>query len=203
MAGRTRVDGVELRFWLGVVGLFVVLALLSLWLWAVVPALALRGHSVVVTSGSMGPVIRAGDVLILQPHDGRQLAPGAVITFRQAEGRLVTHRIVGVNADGTYQTRGDANAVVDSGAVPGDRIVGRAMILVPMIGLPRVWLTDGRLSGVAVWLATVGLAAWTARYAVLRRFDPWNADLRPPSRSGTAQSWSVGLWELDGHSAQT
>jgi signal peptidase I len=212
MRRRTKVDGIELRFWLGLIALFVVISVVYLWLWVVMPAALMRGHAVVVTSGSMGPVIRTGDVLVLAPHDGAPLAPGAVVTFRDPSGRgLITHRIVRVNDDGTYRTRGDANASVDAAALRPERIVGNARVLVPLIGLPRAWMTAGDTLPALAWLASLVMAAWFARYGLLRRYDPWQAvrpvpsardwDLRRvrrvlPRQAPVAQSWSVGLWEI-------
>jgi signal peptidase I len=205
----TAVDGSELRFWLGLIGLFVALSVVHLWLWVVVPAAVARGHSVVVTSGSMGPVIKAGDVLVLKPHDGSLLAPGAVVTFRDPAGRgLLTHRIVQVNEDGSYRTRGDANHALDSGVLRPERIVGNARLLIPLIGMPTVWLADGNLVGVGAWLGGILLAAWMARFALLRRYSPWNADRAVPPATGvhrgawpsrplaTDRGWSIALWEV-------
>lgn len=118
---------------------------LLLWLvvWAALPALLLGWQPVLITSGSMGPTISPGDVVLLAdpPTDG-SLAQGTVITFDDPTlpGGLITHRIDGVREDGMYRTRGDANSSPDSDPVPPDAVVGVGRMLVPLVGLPVQWL---------------------------------------------------------------
>lgn len=118
---------------------------LVLWLvaWASVPVLLLGLEPVLITSGSMGPTISPGDiVLITAPAGDEPLAPGTVITFRDPvvpEG-LVTHRIDGVREDGQYRTRGDANESPDPDPVRPQDVVGVGRLLVPLVGLPVQWL---------------------------------------------------------------
>ena len=70
-----------------------------------IPAATLQWQPVVVTSGSMRPLIQTGDVVLVEPvAPGEDLRPSTVITFRDSSrgDTLVTHRIEFVNADGTY-----------------------------------------------------------------------------------------------------
>lgn len=118
---------------------------LVLWLvvWAALPALLLGWQPVLITSGSMGPTISPGDVVLLaDPPADELLAPGTVITFDDPNlpGGLITHRIDGVREDGMYRTRGDANASPDSTPVPHHQVVGVGRMLVPLVGLPVQWL---------------------------------------------------------------
>ncbi len=149
----------------------VLLATLYLWilawllLFVVVPAVGLGWHPVVITSGSMEPLIRPGDVVLTGDVPPERLGPGTVITFEDParNGSLTTHRIVGVTSDGDYRTRGDANGVSDSTPVPPDAVVGVGRLLVPMIGLPPLWLSGGSVL-FAAWLgATLAAAVVAAR----------------------------------------
>lgn len=122
-----------------------------LWLvaWVAIPALALGWQPVLITSGSMGPTISPGDLVLISPHpeDGF-LDQGTVITYRD-RGRgdaLVTHRIDGVREDGLYRTRGDANESPDDTPVRPDDVVGQGRLLVPLVGLPLLWLRTDLLA---------------------------------------------------------
>lgn len=88
----------------------------SLAAWAVLPLLW-GWDAYTVTSGSMAPLVRPGDVVVAGPavHPDR-LRRGTVVVlapFRNG-GAPVTHRIVDRLTDGSYQTKGDANPVPDS-----------------------------------------------------------------------------------------
>lgn len=127
---------------------------LVLWLvvWAAVPALLIGWQPILITSGSMGPNISSGDlVLISEPPTDELLAQGTVITFHDpaVPGGLITHRIDGVREDGMYRTRGDANEAPDPTPVDHDDVVGVGRLLVPLVGLPVHWL---RVDVVGFWL---------------------------------------------------
>lgn len=130
-------------------------------LFVFVPVAALGWTPVVVTSGSMEPAVRAGDTVLLAPGTGETLAAGTVVAFedRNDSGTLTLHRIVGVHADGSYRTRGDANAVDDRAPVHPTQIEGVARLLVPMVGLPAHWLRTSLPSFVA-WLGFMLFAGW-------------------------------------------
>lgn len=125
-------------------------------LWILAPAAGLRWQPVVITSGSMGPRIQSGDVVLLDEPPDERLRPGQVITFEDParRGALVTHRIVAVNDDGSYTTRGDANRADDSTRVDPDDIVGVGRLLVPAAGLPATWLGGDLLLFTGWTLAT-------------------------------------------------
>ncbi|MGI9613918.1 MAG: signal peptidase I [Acidimicrobiales bacterium] len=109
---------------------------------------------VTVASESMAPSLRAGDLVVVQPVDG-PVAPGSVVVF-ESGGRSLIHRVVEVVAEG-YVTKGDANAIADSGFVSADDVSGVGVMVVPVIGLPRLWADDGQWLRVA--LSVVGFAA--------------------------------------------
>ena len=162
------------RFMLGLVGLLVASAAILAAVWVTLPALVPGWESVVITSDSMAPSIREGDVVISRPSDGTGLGVGTVVIFDDPAGSgLVTHRIVGVNSDGTYDTRGDANAQPDSTPLGTGQVVGAGWILIPAAGLPVVWLSTGAWIKLAAWLLAISLSVWVARYGLLDRYDPW------------------------------
>lgn len=144
---------------------------LVMWLvlWAAVPALVMGWQPVLITSGSMGPTISAGDLVLLgEPPADELLSHGTVITFEDptAPGGLITHRIDGVREDGMYRTRGDANEAPDSAPVAPERVVGVGRLLVPLVGLPVLWLRGDAVSFalfVAGTLAAVSTAGASHR----------------------------------------
>lgn len=113
-------------------------------LWIAVPVVLLGYDAAVITSGSMQPAVRPGDVVLSLAPDSPALQAGTIVRFRDGD-RDVTHRISGHNADGSYLTRGDANGSVDSDVVAHPEIDGVARMVVPAVGLPAAWLHQGRL----------------------------------------------------------
>ena len=146
---------------------FYVFLLAFLTLWVIVPSAVLRWDPMLVSSGSMSPLIRVGDIVLIDGHDGHDLDAGTVITYRDAsrDGALVTHRIAAANDDGTYTTKGDANRTNDSTPVHPDDIEGVGRLLVPMIGIPVTWLASNQLVTFLIWtvmtLVAVLIAAKT------------------------------------------
>ena len=88
----------------------------------------------VVSSGSMSPVISAGDIVVVRTGH-RSAFAGDVITFRGPAGPLVTHRVVAVGAgpdgDPVYSTKGDANEDTDPTPVPLRNVIGTVDTVVP------------------------------------------------------------------------
>lgn len=153
------------RLLMGTAAQIYLVLLASLAAIALVPAL-FGWHGTVVQTGSMAPHIDPGDVVLFTDLPADQPVPvGGVVQFRspgEAQpddvGRLILHRIVGDNDDGTYTTAGDANADVDSTPLTREQITGQARILVPFIGLPALWLGTGRRLTAALWAGSTVLA---------------------------------------------
>jgi signal peptidase len=157
------------RFLAGLGGLAVVAGLAWLAVLAVVTPLVLGWKSVVVTSGSMEPALHRGDVVLASPYDGKALGTGTVVVFDEGRRGLMTHRVVARNDDGTYQTRGDNNAVPDSTPLRPEQIVGTGRAMVPRIGLVSVLAGEGRWGDLGVLVAVVGGAGMLARSALRGR----------------------------------
>jgi signal peptidase I len=118
-----------------------------------------------VSSGSMQPAISAGDVVMTAaPEPDVVFDEGTVVTFEDPlrDGGLVTHRVVSLNDDGTYRTRGDGNPASDSSDLDPDDVVGVGRLLIPAVGLPIVWLERGQLVMFGAWVVVTVLAARSA-----------------------------------------
>ena len=93
-----------------------------------------------VLSGSMEPTYRTGSVIYVKSVDYTTLQEGDPITFMMDEETIATHRIVEVipdlEEDGTirFRTKGDANQNADSAPVPADRVLGKPVFCIPLLG---------------------------------------------------------------------
>lgn len=84
-----------------------------------------------VTSGSMEPVLHAGDLVVV--HQEKQYHPGNIVIYRRkGDSHLIIHRIVQIQ-NGQVTARGDANAHADP-SFAEDRIVGKMMARIPAAG---------------------------------------------------------------------
>jgi signal peptidase len=110
-----------------------------------IPARAGWSSSVVV-SGSMSPIVEAGDVVVTSPVTESRMRPGLVIRFHDPRrpGRYVLHRIVRVGDDGQLVTKGDANRIADVTPVPKGTVTGVWRLRVPYLGLPVLWWIRGQ-----------------------------------------------------------
>lgn len=135
---------------------------LSMATWVLIPTLALGWQPFAVESDSMRPLLRTGDVVLVDPE--ASVETGEVIAF-ETGGATVIHRAVTV-ADGVVTTRGDANQRADSTPVDIDDVRGAGRLLVPYIGLAKIarwgWLVllGPSIAGVAFnWRRRPAIAA--------------------------------------------
>lgn len=180
--GTRRVEakgGDEARFYVGLVALIAILVFATLAVIALFPMIVPGATSASITSGSMSPKLRPGDVVIAVDRGDVPIPIGTIIVFEDPRrGDLVTHRIVEVNPDLSYTTKGDANATDDPAPVPRENVRGSGRWVVPYVGLPSVWLSTGRWIPLVLTIAAIVACLWFVRYAVETRFDPWNDDTR-------------------------
>lgn len=95
----------------------------------------LLGYEVyVVISGSMEPAIPLGSALYMEAAAPEDVAAGDVIAFYD-RGAVITHRVVENHVvEGTFTTKGDANAQKDMEDVPYGQLSGRVARHYPLIG---------------------------------------------------------------------
>lgn len=90
--------------------------------------LGLRSYTVV--TGSMEPKIHTGSVVFTLPSKTYKV--GDVLTFNR--GKIsITHRIVAIK-NGQYQTKGDANKIADPELVDKSNVIGKDILIVPLLG---------------------------------------------------------------------
>jgi len=128
------------------------------------------GHGLaIVTSGSMEPAIRRGDMVITRDVTDRDGTPSSlqdikvddVISYT-GDGNTslsVTHRVVGrtvTPAEVRFATKGDAVVDAVPSAVPGSSVDGRVIAVVPHLGIVLIALGSRLLvAGTVVLLLTV------------------------------------------------
>lgn len=92
-----------------------------------------------VLSGSMEPGIQTGSIIAVKSvTDGADFKEGDVITFMEADDKLITHRITEVKQTGdgaNYTTKGDNNNGADLNPVLSENVVGAySGVTIPYIG---------------------------------------------------------------------
>jgi signal peptidase I len=108
-----------------------------------------------VQSGSMSPDIPTRSAVLV--HTERDYAPGDVIAFNVGDN-VTTHRLLEIEPDGTYVTKGDAVEQVDPFPITEADVIGKVVGTVPELGYWLVYLQQpvGMFSviagGIALWL---------------------------------------------------
>ena len=82
-----------------------------------------------VVTGSMEPTIATGEYILVTKTDPSLLQVNDIITFYsdsyETRDLLITHRIIRINDDGTFVTKGDANNVEDEVTAKPSRVLGK------------------------------------------------------------------------------
>lgn len=86
-------------------------------------------HAIVI-SGSMEPLLSAGDLIIVKEQP--EYYVNDVVMFTD-EGSFVTHRIIDKKAEG-FITKGDANNTADAKVISKNKIEGKLAFIVPHMG---------------------------------------------------------------------
>ncbi len=92
-------------------------------------------RSYLVQSGSMEPAIMTGDIIVINSQN--VYAINDVVTFRDEENRIVTHRLIeSTEKDGNpaFATKGDANRSQDFETINYGQILGKVVLVVPKLG---------------------------------------------------------------------
>jgi signal peptidase I len=116
---------------------------------------------VAVESNSMVPVFYKGDILVLTGTTGGPDIGDVVVYSVAGRSVPIVHRVVKVNPDGSYQTKGDAN----NGQLPFEQHVeeasihGKVVAIVPYLGWVKLGVAEYVIPNAAyVILAAVLIA---------------------------------------------
>jgi signal peptidase I len=162
----------------GTISMLLISMVSSLSLWIALPWAFLDWSPTLVTSGSMEPLVTPGDVVMIRPVTPAELTPNTVVLFERADDTRVLHRIVEQLPDGTFRTQGDANAVPDSDFLHLEQIKGAAVLAVPFVGRPSLWLSEGRVLHVAATAAALLVVLVLAPRSFDPAYDPWASGRR-------------------------
>jgi signal peptidase len=164
-------------FYTGLLAVTALLAFGTMAVMAVLPIVIPGYTSASITSGSMMPTLRIGDVVIAVDHGDAEIAPGTIVVYEDPRKHdLVTHRVVSINPDGSYITKGDVNGLDDPAPIPAANIRGTAQWIVPFVGLLRIWAAQGQWALLIVTIAATATALWLSRFAFGARNDPWRRE---------------------------
>jgi len=90
-------------------------------------------HSFPFTNG-----LSQGDMLVVVRPDSIKL--GDVVIYQRADARYtIIHRVVAITEEG-YVIKGDNNAKEDPGIIRNEQILGKAVLVTPLLGYPRIAL---------------------------------------------------------------
>jgi len=94
----------------------------------------------VVSSGSMIPVLNVGDIILVRGVDPSSITVGTIIIFHSPDdySTPIVHRVIAIDHDGGalfFETKGDNNAVPDGWRVPAANLMGVYVAKLPYVGL--------------------------------------------------------------------
>ena len=106
-----------------------------------------------ITSGSMWPELKKGDLVFIEYADKNSLAVGDIIVYKNpstssGQAGFTIHRIIELNDD-TLKTKGDANNISDL-SIGYDKVVGRTVnwkekpFRIPQLGKLTIWASGLR-----------------------------------------------------------
>lgn len=90
-------------------------------------------RSYTVLSGSMEPEFYPGDIVITKHKNKTDIKINDIVTYRDNDGVIITHRIIEETPDG-YITKGDNNNVEDADILTKENIIGEVKFSIPKIG---------------------------------------------------------------------
>ena len=100
----------------------------------IIPVITGSTQLLIVLSGSMHPVMRVGDMVVVESKSPDEIHAGDVIAYNDPGGTpnvMITHRVLSITEgeERLFQTKGDANEEQDSYMVPASKLVGESNLL--------------------------------------------------------------------------
>lgn len=87
----------------------------------------------VVVSGSMEPTVPTGSVAFIDEKD-TDIEVNDIVAYRESDTMAIMHRVVGVNDEGQYIFKGDANDCEDFSPVNQSQIIGTEVFHIEKVG---------------------------------------------------------------------
>lgn len=117
-----------------------------------------------VLTQSMEPAMPVGSAIYVKRCDPQALEQGDIITFRlsEATGLVETHRVVENDTQARQLiTKGDANALPDVDPVSYERVVGKVVMCIPVLGTVSEMLHSGPGVTACVAIFALAIILWT------------------------------------------
>jgi signal peptidase len=124
---------------------------------------------VAVESNSMMPTFQKGDILVLQGVLPEELEVGDIIVFSSSGQKVpIVHRIVEINSDNTFQTKGDANAkqLTFEKSIESSQIHGKEVLIIPYVGWIKIGITEYIIPNI-IWVI-LGLVLASFIYIIFK-----------------------------------
>lgn len=99
---------------------------------------------VVILTGSMEPLISAGDMSIIRKCSINDIKIGDIIEYKISDYTVV-HRVIAINynyGETNLITKGDANKDADSSPVTSEQLIGKLEYNIPYVGYPAYFLRN-------------------------------------------------------------
>ncbi len=107
-----------------------------------------------VLSGSMEPEFYPGDMVVTKHKNKTDINVNDIITFRDNDGVVITHRIIEETPNG-YITKGDNNNVEDKDVIKDENIIGEVKFSIPKLGYLNDFLSKPIVIAVEMILLAV------------------------------------------------
>lgn len=127
----------------------------------------------VIVSGSMEPIIKIRDAVVVRRCEEEDIKIDDVVTYRSLDdayyGILITHRVVNIemqNGEKIFITKGDNNETIDRSPVKFSQIQGKVVMRIPKIGYLKDFLTSHEGLIIAIVLPSIGIVG----YDILKLF---------------------------------
>ena len=117
-----------------------------------------------VLTQSMEPALPVGSAIYVKRCDPQALRQGEIITYRlsEATGLVETHRVVENDTQAKQLiTKGDANALPDVDPVSYERVVGKVVVCIPVLGTVSEMLHSGPGVTACVAIFALAIILWT------------------------------------------
>lgn len=111
-----------------------------------------------ILTTSMQSTIPQGSFILVKQTPGEELQVGDDITFFKNENTIVTHRIIGIQANyedsGQYgfRTQGTDNPAPDQEITYEGNVIGKVVFHIPMLGFVLEYIANN------IWIVVIGFA---------------------------------------------
>ena len=113
-----------------------------------------------ILSGSMEPNYHVGALVYVKETPQEELKEKDTISFYISDNTIATHRIIEVVEDEGktyYRTQGDANEMEDASLTPYEKVIGKVIFSIPLLGYLSSFIQQppGNFVAIAVGLILI------------------------------------------------